>query len=135
MLEVIQETVPPVDQDPWKDAAQKWHLPYWDWAAKQPYIQDYGVPYIFTLERTDIYVPFIVGATAGEPYKGNPLAPPIILTTVDNSLWKFTNPAGPDVAMGDESVTGIYAIQSSSGGPPDEDIWPTSPFSGFTTGN
>ncbi|KAH0556229.1 hypothetical protein GP486_005845 [Trichoglossum hirsutum] len=127
MLEVISETVPSADQALWIDAAQKWRLPYWDWAALQPYIQNFGVPYVFTLEKIDIYLPYVVGVTAGEPYKGIP-APPVILTTVDNPLWKFTNPAGPDVPMGDASVMGEYAIQSSNDGPPDDPIYPVCSF-------
>jgi tyrosinase len=122
MLEVIEETVPPQDKPLWKDAATRWRLPYWDWAAKQPYIKDYGVPRVFTLEQVAIVTPLPPGTTEGKYAQGIPVGPPVIEKIVDNPLWKFTNPAGPNVPMGDTTVMGPYAIQADGDLPWDKCI-------------
>jgi tyrosinase len=127
MLEVISDTVPPADQELWRLSAASWRLPYWDWAAKQPYIQNYGVPHIFTQETIDIVLPLGAkseSAVAGEPSKGAPIGGPLASTTVENPLWKFTNPAGPTVPMGDKTIMGEYAIDASSDGPPESPVYP-----------
>jgi hypothetical protein len=89
MLDIIEATVPDSEKELWKSAAQHWRLPYWDWAADQPYVKDFGVPELTTLEKVDIVLPNLGKAN------------------VDNPLWKFTNPNGKP--MGDRSM-GKYAI-------------------------
>ncbi|KAF8534625.1 common central domain of tyrosinase-domain-containing protein [Trichophaea hybrida] len=100
MLDIINTTVPDSEKELWKSAAQHWRLPYWDWAAEQPYIKDFGVPELTTLEKVDIILP-----------NGK--------TTVDNPLWKFTNPNGKP--MGDISM-GKYAIAADGDLPWDQCI-------------
>jgi tyrosinase len=95
MLEIIDK-IPEDQRQPWQLAASQWRLPYWDWAALQPYINDYGVPEIFTLENIDIVLP-----------DSNLQKVP-----VPNPLWKFTNPSR--VPMGDSSM-GEFAIQAYDG--------------------
>jgi tyrosinase len=92
MLEIIA-TIPEDQQAPWKLAASQWRLPYWDWAAVQPYINNYGVPELLTLQKVNIVLP-----------KSNLQKVPF-----DNPLWKFTNPSG--TPMGDSSM-GDVAIQA-----------------------
>jgi hypothetical protein len=92
---IVKRDIPVARRTIWEDAAKAWRLPYWDWAAVQGYINDFGVPEIFTKERIDIV-----------DFADN--SPP---TTVNiaNPLWKFSNPAG--VAMGHRSM-GIFRLRS-----------------------
>ncbi|KAL2823729.1 common central domain of tyrosinase-domain-containing protein [Aspergillus cavernicola] len=76
---------------PWGDAAKERRQPYWDWATKQPYINNYGVPEIFTKERIDIL-----------DFADNN---PPTMENIANPLAKFANPTG--VAMGDASMGGF----------------------------
>jgi len=70
----------------------------WDWAAKQKYINSYGLPEIFTKERIQI-VDFA---------DNNPLTK----ANIANPLWKFSKPAG--VAMGRGSM-GVFLLSRLSG--------------------
>ncbi|KAL4862058.1 common central domain of tyrosinase-domain-containing protein [Aspergillus spectabilis] len=81
--------ISPDRQAPWKDAAREWRLPYWDWALKQPYINDLGVPRIFTEDRVDIL-----------DFADNS---PATMENIENPLARFSNPTG--VAMGDFALT------------------------------
>lgn len=68
-----------------------------DWAAPQPYIKNFGLPEICTLDKVPIVRP-----------DSN-----MRKVLVDNPLWKFSNPSGKP--MGDKSM-GQYAI------PPDDNL-------------
>lgn len=57
----------------WKQAADSWRLPYWDWASRQSYNEEFSLPYAFTLDIVPIYPP------TGETKHPNP-------------LWGFDNP-------------------------------------------
>jgi tyrosinase len=88
MLSLIEKNVPPERRKPWEDAAKEWRLPYWDWALKQPYIDNQGVPEIFTKDRIDV-IDFLDN---NPPTMGN----------IPNPLARFRNPMG--VPMGDSSM-------------------------------
>ena len=76
----------------WLAAASKFRLPYWDWAQKQVYTGNYGIPQICTQDTWPIVKPGANGAK--EPFA--------------NPLTGFTNPKkdrfGKSVPMGDESM-------------------------------
>ncbi|KAG4440203.1 hypothetical protein IFR05_004282, partial [Cadophora sp. M221] len=92
MIGIIARNVPAGSQrKAWEDAAKQWRLPYWDWAVKQRYMGDYGLPEIFTKERVPI-LNFDRTTT----------------TNIINPLWKFSNPTG--VPMGHRSM-GIYRLR------------------------
>jgi hypothetical protein len=57
----------------WNNAADTWRLPYWDWARRQPYNNEFSLPYALTLDLVRIYPP------TGEVNHPNP-------------LWGFDNP-------------------------------------------
>lgn len=96
MLEIIERDVPQDEKDLWKLQAAQWRLPYWDWAAKRAYINDYGVPNLLTQEEVEIMLP-----------RGTSKRMP-------NPLWVFRNPAG--IPMGDEKMK-LNAVHDSSGYP------------------
>jgi tyrosinase len=85
MLKII-DNIPADQKGQWQLAASQWRLPYWDWAAPQPYINDYGVPEIFTTDTISIVLPGSHGKKV--PYS--------------NPLWKFSNPSGDK--MGNPSM-------------------------------
>ncbi|EXL91305.1 hypothetical protein NOF04DRAFT_18079 [Fusarium oxysporum II5] len=58
------------------DPAQAAELPYWDWARKQKYSQEYSLPDIFRFQVITIYPPY------------NPRGK----TDVENPFWGFENP-------------------------------------------
>jgi hypothetical protein len=92
MLEIIARSdSAAVDRTVWEDAARNWRLPYWDWGVKQTYIEDYGLPEIFTKERIPI-LNFDQTTT----------------TNIVNPLWKFSNPTG--VPMGHRSM-GVFRLR------------------------
>jgi tyrosinase len=95
MNTIIDRSVPSARQAVWRDAAQEWRLPYWDWAARQGYINNYGVPEIFTRERIDI-IDFADNS-------------PVTTVSTTNPLWKFSNPLGFE--MGHRTM-GIYRIRN-----------------------
>jgi tyrosinase len=90
MQEIVNEIQSPNERQIWSMEASHWRLPYWDWAAKQPYIQALGMPQILTQEEIRITMP---------EFKQTP---------VKNPLWMFRNPTGKP--MGDPSSMGKYAI-------------------------
>jgi tyrosinase len=95
MNNVIEEMhLPAVEKAFWTAAANHWRLPYWNWGIKQPWLKDYGLPEIFTLEQVAI-----VG-------KVDP---------VSNPLTKFSNPSG--VPFGDPSMKTLQ-IKDHSRKPP-----------------
>ena len=100
MLGIIDQ-IPADQKAPWQLAASQWRLPYWDWAALQPYINNYGLPELLTLQQVNIVLP-------NSNLKKVP---------VDNPLWKFTNPSG--APMGDPSM-GDLAIQADGNNPWDQ---------------
>ncbi|KAI1084788.1 common central domain of tyrosinase-domain-containing protein [Whalleya microplaca] len=57
----------------WYNAADTWRLPYWDWARKQSYNNEFALPEVFTLLEVPIYPP------SGQTIHPNP-------------LWGFENP-------------------------------------------
>ena len=93
MLELVASW-PISDQEKatWLAAASTFRLPYWDWAQKQVYTGDYGIPQICTQDTWQIVKPGANGAK--EPFA--------------NPLTGFTNPkkdsSGNSVPMGDESM-------------------------------
>lgn len=84
------------DEEKWREAANQWRLPYWDWAIPQPYINNFGVPEVCTYEDITISMPY--GKTQ----------------TIENPLKQFSNPkkdaGGSRVPMGDPSM-GVNAIK------------------------
>lgn len=85
----------PTEENIWRSAASQFRLPYWDWAKKQHYIKDFGVPQVCTFDTVEILMP------GGKSQ------------TIPNPLARFQNPklVGKEpVAMGDSSM-GIYAIE------------------------
>ncbi|KPM45298.1 hypothetical protein AK830_g1254 [Neonectria ditissima] len=64
----------------WKQAADTWRLPYWDWARKQSYNQQYSLPAVFLVDQVTIYPP--------DKPQGQ--------TGVLNPFWGFTNPETVD---------------------------------------
>jgi tyrosinase len=84
MSEIVSGITPTSEQSIWAIEASHWRLPYWDWAADQPYLQNVGIPQLFTLPQVTVVMPNSKSATFNNP------------------LWKFTNPKG--VAMGDKAM-------------------------------
>lgn len=64
----------------WKKAADTWRLPYWDWARKQKYNQQYALPEVLIFPTTTTYPP------------NNPRGE----TNVENPFWGFQNPEKKD---------------------------------------
>src|ERR1700744_4602568 len=86
------------EKDIWTTAASQFRLPYWDWARKQPYLGNFGIPQICTLDSIGIIMPG--GAT-------QPTANPLV---------GFTNPTlvgGKNAAMGDP-IMGVNAIKADA---------------------
>ncbi|KAI4599576.1 hypothetical protein KJ359_002023 [Pestalotiopsis sp. 9143b] len=83
LWEVMKEEVLPKMSFPnadrkkqWVEAADSWRLPYWDWAARQDYIDETGLPMVFTEEQVQIEKP-----SSRYDYENVP-----------NPLWIFVNP-------------------------------------------
>jgi tyrosinase len=85
MVKII-DNIPADQKAPWQLAASQWRLPYWDWAALQPYLNDYGIPEIFTTDTINIVLPDSNLKKVSYP----------------NPLWKFSNPSR--VKMGDPTM-------------------------------
>ena len=79
------------DKKPWLDAAKQFRLPYWDWARKQSYTQNFALPQLLTWEVVSII-----------KQDGK------IDSSYPNPLWGFQNPMG-DFPMGDKRM-GNWAI-------------------------
>jgi hypothetical protein len=76
-------------QDPqkaaqWNEAADKWRLPYWDWARRQTYTEDFSLPAVFTKPQVRIWPP-------SEVSNKYPSA-----KAYANPLWGFDNPETDD---------------------------------------
>lgn len=82
----------------WYTAASQFRLPYWDWARKQPYTKDYGLPQICTQPTWPVVQPGTNGKTI----------------LIENPLTGFSNPKrnsqNQRVPMGDKSM-GANAIK------------------------
>ena len=102
MIEYIKSSVPADHQALWTAEANKWRLPYWDWAKPQPYIGKFGVPEICTWEKITIVAP--------TSQHGRHLG----RVEVPNPMWKFLNP--PGIPMGDPAM-GINAVKDVDGYP------------------
>ena len=74
MSEIVPKISPTSEQSIWAIEASHWRLPYWEWAATQPYLQKVGVPQLFTLPKVTVVMPNH-GSMA-----------------FDNPLWAFKNP-------------------------------------------
>ena len=72
------------EEEIWRKAANQFRLPYWDWARKQEYTGNFGIPQVCTVDSINIIMP-------GGQSKPFP-----------NPLIKFQNPS--NVAMGDTSM-------------------------------
>lgn len=64
----------------WTDAANAWRLPYWDWAFKQTYCEDFALPLVFTNPTVHIWPPQSVIGRYPTP------------RSYLNPLWGFDNP-------------------------------------------
>ena len=72
----------------WTNAAQRWRLPFWDWAIRQSGTGEYGVPQIVQLEQVKVLK---LGSRDKE--------------SVGNPLYKFTNKIdGQEVSMDDPKM-------------------------------
>ena len=58
----------------WKRAKDLWRLPYWDWARRQSYNDEFSLPYVFTIPEVTLQLP-------GKKFIKHP-----------NPLWGFDNP-------------------------------------------
>lgn len=90
MLDLIDEMrIDDQERKIWLTAANQFRLPYWDWARKQAYLADYGIPQICALPFWPIVKPGTDGKTEN----------------FVNPLTGFTNPmkdsSGQSLAMGD----------------------------------
>jgi tyrosinase len=102
MIEYVNTSVPADQRAIWTAEANKWRLPYWDWAVPQPYIGNFGVPEICTWENITIVEP---ASKNGEP---------LGQVEVANPLWKFSNPLG--IPMGDPAM-GANAVGDADDAP------------------
>lgn len=85
MVQLISESgLSADDQQQWTSVAQQWRLPYWDWAIKQKYLGNYGIPQIFTQQTVTIL-----------DFNNARIQ-------VSNPLWTFDNPLG--IPMGSSSM-------------------------------
>ncbi|KAI4209158.1 MAG: hypothetical protein LQ351_007874 [Letrouitia transgressa] len=86
------------EKELWSTAASQFRLPYWDWARKQPYTQDYGIPQICTQPTWPVIQPGTNGKTI----------------LIENPLTGFSNPKrnsqNQRVPMGDK-LMGANAIK------------------------
>ena len=82
----------PDEEALWNNAVKLFRLPYRDWARKQEYVANFGIPQICTLETVSIAAP---GGKVDKDFL--------------NPLIRFRNPK--NIAMGDASM-GEYAIEA-----------------------
>ncbi|KAH8660069.1 common central domain of tyrosinase-domain-containing protein [Xylariales sp. PMI_506] len=110
MKKIIKEwKLSPTAEAEWNQAADSWRLPYWDWARRQSYNDEFSLPYALTLDIVPIYPP------SGETKHPNP-------------LWGFDNPEkGPDGKprkMGDMPPgKEAWNIKDDASGPPPAMPW------------
>ena len=79
----------PTEEAEWRKSASRFRLPYWDWARKQGYTGNFGVPQVCTMEKVKIVAP-------GGKYEER-----------ENPLVCFKNPSGKPMghaSMGDNKV-------------------------------
>lgn len=89
---MVSELVPGIPDEAtkkeWTSAAQRWRLPFWDWAIRQSGTGEYGVPQIVQLEQVKVLK---LGSKDKE--------------SVNNPLYKFTNKIdGQEVSMDDPKM-------------------------------
>jgi tyrosinase len=77
---VNKHGLPASEAQEWFSLAEKWRMPYWDWARKQNYTEDFAYPQVLTQGTVRIYPPAVV----------KEFYPPNGLYT--NPLWGFENP-------------------------------------------
>lgn len=77
----------------WYATADAWRLPYWDWAAKQSYVDNFACPEILTLPAVRIFPPESLSDIYPQPKK------------YPNPFWDYENPEqdgdGNPLAFGD----------------------------------
>lgn len=78
----------------WTNAAQKWRLPFWDWAIRQACTKEYGVPKIVQLEHIEVLK---LGSRDKE--------------SVANPLYKFTNKINGQKVSMDDPKMGAQRLQ------------------------
>lgn len=84
MKKVIDDWVkyglPEYEVAEWTEEADKWRLPYWDWAAQQTYAEDFACPEVLVQGPVRIFPP----ETIRDRYPEDGLYP--------NPFWGFENP-------------------------------------------
>jgi tyrosinase len=68
------------EAEKWFATADAWRLPYWDWAARQSYVDDFACPEILTLPTVRIFPPDSISDHYPQRYK------------YPNPFWSFENP-------------------------------------------
>lgn len=91
---MVHELIPDIKdaaaKKAWASAAQRWRLPFWDWAIPQSDTAEFGVPGIVEGQNVDIRE---LGGEAIE--------------TVENPLYKYINKVdGKKVSMNDPTMQG-----------------------------
>ena len=69
------------DTKAWIHASYQWRMPYWDWARKQRYCDDFALPHVLTQAQVPIYPP---------KHLIKDLYP--AANSYPNPLWGFDNP-------------------------------------------
>lgn len=73
MKAIIEEWKLEKDEDSiWKEAADTWRLPYWDWARRQVYAETFALPEVLTMATVTIFPPKSKAELYEEKYP-NPL--------------------------------------------------------------
>ncbi|WAO84705.1 Tyrosinase [Fusarium falciforme] len=81
MKAIIQEWKLEEDEDSiWREAADTWRLPYWDWARHQVYAETFALPEVLTMAAVKIFPP----ESKAELYEEKDAYP--------NPLYGFDNP-------------------------------------------
>lgn len=101
---MIEELIPSIAdaavKKDWEKAAQRWRLPFWDWALPQSDTGKFGVPQIVALEQLDVL-------KLGDKKK----------ESLKNPLYKFTNKInGTDVSMNDAKMKPYQLQYDAYGG-------------------
>lgn len=68
----------------WYATADSWRLPYWDWAAKQSYVDNFACPEVLTLPTVRIFPPESLSDVYPQPKK------------YPNPFWDYENPEQDD---------------------------------------
>jgi tyrosinase len=73
MKDIIEEWKLEKDEDSiWREAADTWRLPYWDWARRQVYAETFALPEVLTMATVKIFPPKSKAELYEEKYP-NPL--------------------------------------------------------------